>query len=86
MLGICWFVQIVHYPLFKSIDQKDFINYQKQNWVTGYITGPVMIIELITGLLLWYHIQDLNQYLNVGLLGITGLSTVFIQIPIHLKL
>lgn len=86
MVGLCWFVQIVHYPLFLSIDQNQFTEYQKKNWVTGYITGPIMIIELITGLILWYHFQDVIQYLNIALIGITGVSTIFIQIPIHLKL
>ena len=86
MVGLCWFVQIVHYPLMQSIDPKQFTDYQKKNWVTGYVTGPIMIVELITGLVLWYQFQDQMHYANMALIAITGFSTFLVQIPIHLKL
>lgn len=86
MVGLCWFVQIVHYPLFQSIDPNQFTDYQKKNWVTGYVTGPIMIVELITGLVLWYQFQDQMHYANMALIAITGFSTILVQIPIHLKL
>ena len=86
MLGLCWFVQIVHYPLFLKIPEKQFSAYQKKNWLTGYVTGPVMILELITGLVLLYSYQDLNYLINLALIGVTGFSTLLIQIPIHIQL
>lgn len=86
MVGLCWFVQIVHYPLFQSIDPNQFTDCQKKNWVTGYVTGPIMIVELITGLILWYQFQDQMHYANMALIAITGFSTILVQIPIHLKL
>ncbi len=86
MLGLCWFVQIVHYPLFREIPKNEFDSYMSKNWITVYVTGPFMIVELITGLILLFHFSDLYHFINIGLLGITGFSTILIQIPIHIKL
>lgn len=86
MAGLCWFVQIVHYPLFHQIKLEDFPNYERKNYRTGFITAPAMMIELATGLYLIYHNPNLYHSLNVGLLGVIASSTAFIQVPIHLKL
>ena len=86
MTGVCWFVQVVHYPLFKSIKLDDFPPYEAKNFRTGFVTIPVMIIELCSGLVLLYHDLSFLLLLNIGLIGITGLSTVIFQVPIHLKL
>ncbi len=86
MTGLCWFVQIAHYPLFHQIKMAEFPEYERKNFVTGYITIPVMIIELGSGLLLLYMTFDSLFFINVILLGIIGLSTVIFQVPIHLKL
>lgn len=86
MLGLCWFVQVVHYPLFKEISIEDFSAYEKKNFVTGYITVPVMIIEIFTGLILLYFNLDLLHVFNVVFLAIIWLSTAIYQVPIHLKL
>lgn len=55
MAGLCWFVQVVHYPLFREIPLADFPKYERKNFVTGFVTVPVMTIELATGLYLLYH-------------------------------
>ena len=86
MTGLCWFVQIVHYPLFHQIKLEEFSNYERKNVVTGFITVPLMTIELATGLYLLWANPSFIYLLNVGLLGLIGLSTVFYQVPIHLKL
>jgi len=86
MTGLCWFVQIVHYPLFHQINLKDFPRYERKNAVTGFITVPIMVIELLTGLYLLYLNQDFLYFTNVALLGIIGLSTALLQVPMHLKL
>lgn len=54
MCGLCWFVQIVHYHLFKEIQAADFPEYQKKNYATGFITVPVMTVELFTVIWLLY--------------------------------
>lgn len=86
MAGLCWFVQLVHYPLFFEIPLKDFPAYERKNFATIFITAPVMGIELLTGLyLLWLKPSTVME-LNVLFIFITALSTFIFQVPIHLKL
>ena len=86
MCGLCWFVQIVHYPLFKEISAVDFPAYQKKNYATGFITVPVMIVELFTGI--WVLYTNFSQLflVNIVLLALIWGSTFIFQVPIHLQL
>ena len=86
MCGLCWFVQLVHYPLFLSIREEDFSDYEKKNFVTAYLTVPVMTVEMLTGLYLVYQNQEPLYLINTGLLIVIALSTAFLQVPYHLKL
>lgn len=86
MCGLCWFVQIVHYPLFKNINASDFPAYQKKNYATGFITVPIMIIELGTCIWLLYINQNELFLANAILLAIIWWSTFVFQIPIHQQL
>ena len=86
MTGLCWFVQVVHYPLFYQINLSEFPQYERKNAVTAYITVPLMIIELLTGLYLLFIHQDYLFFSNVFFMGIIGLSTFIFQVPLHLKL
>ena len=43
LVGIVWFVQIVHYPLFRRV--ADFAPYQWRNIrLTALVAGPVMLV------------------------------------------
>ncbi|OUR99492.1 hypothetical protein A9Q86_12605 [Flavobacteriales bacterium 33_180_T64] len=86
MTGLCWFVQIVHYPLFKVIDYNKFPAYERKNAITGFITIPIMTIELISGLILLYYYPENLYLINIVLLVFIWLSTMIFQVPIHLKL
>ncbi|MFT4779093.1 MAG: hypothetical protein ACI923_001628 [Flavobacteriales bacterium] len=86
MAGLCWFVQIVHYPLFHQIGLQQFPLYEKKNFVTAFIAVPVMAIEFTTGLYLLYHNIESIYFLNAALMVIIGLSTMLLQVPIHFKL
>ncbi len=86
MTGLCWFVQLVHYPLFRAIPLEHFAQYERKNFATGFITIPVMVVELLTGLILTYHSPSMLYFINVALMGVIGLSTVIFQVPLHLKL
>ena len=83
MTGLCWFVQVVHYPLFRHIKLEDFPAYEKKNFVTGYLAIPIMVIELATALALLYVNYDILLLINLILIGCTGLSTMLFQVPIH---
>jgi hypothetical protein len=45
MLGVIWFVQVVHYPLFAKVGQEGFTLYSKaHSHLTGYVVGPPMLV------------------------------------------
>jgi len=86
MTGLCWFVQIVHYPLFRAMKLEDLPQYEQKNKVTGYVTVTVMTVELITALVLIYQQFELLYILNIIFLALIWLSTMVYQVPMHLKL
>jgi hypothetical protein len=91
MSGIIWFVQVVHYPLFKSLGKKNFIDYQSKHVkLTGNLVGPFMLMELIVSIYVafWNTHNELAYLIwtNLGLLILIWLSTFFIQVPLHNRL
>lgn len=91
MVGVIWFVQIVHYPLFSQVGEVAFRLYEVGHTrLTTYVVAPTMLIELVTGFwLLWQRPVDIlpvQVWLGMGLLGIIWLSTVFVQVPHHERL
>ncbi len=90
MMGLIWFVQVVHYPLFQRISSGQFVAYESQHTLrTGWVVAPVMLVELGTGIYLaWLHLPT-SQGLWIGLsvlLAINWLSTFLIQVPLHGRL
>ncbi len=86
MTGLCWFVQIVHYPLFRYIRLDNLALYERKNLRTGYIAIPIMLIELFTGGWLLFFDFSLFNIVNVLLIGVIGFSTVIFQGPLHLMI
>ena len=91
MTGIIWFVQIVHYPLFRTIPPASFVRYEREHVRrTGWIVAPTMLLELLTGCLLvlfwWQRPETSRLVAAMGLLGIIWLSTFLIQVPLHGRL
>jgi hypothetical protein len=88
MVGLIWFVQIVHYPLFASVSRAEFQAYEKQHSaLTTWVVGPPMLVELMTGLLLLrFPIAGVSQqllWIGLGLIGLIWLLTAFVQMPCH---
>ncbi|MDP9439422.1 MAG: hypothetical protein M3P49_11875, partial [Actinomycetota bacterium] len=53
MVGLIWFVQIVHYPLFASVGRGGFAEYSRaHSRLTGLVVGPPMLIEAGTAVAL----------------------------------
>src|SRR5918997_4751331 len=53
MVGIIWFVQIVHYPLFGNVGTGGFSAYSEAHTrLTGFVVGPPMLAEAATSILL----------------------------------
>lgn len=88
MVGVIWFVQIVHYPLYTRINPDAFPNYEVAhvNLVT-LVVGPTMFIEAITALMLLLTPSERMPLwvLVVGLLlvGVIWGATVFLNVPQH---
>ena len=87
MVGLIWFVQIVHYPLFASVGADGFRAYEEQHQrLTTWVVAPVMLVELLTSTWLW---KTAPPHLSVccsaglALLGLIWLTTAFLSVPAH---
>jgi len=88
MVGVIWFVQIVHYPLMLEVGDATFCRYSHLHQSrTSYVVGPPMLIEALSGLLLiaWSPILRTSPafYASLGLLTLVWLSTALWQVPLH---
>ena len=65
MVGVIWVIQLVHYPSFHFIDKNIYAAFQKFHMnKISIIVLPVMMVEIITGLILLY----LNNFRNILIL------------------
>ncbi|MCX7408585.1 MAG: hypothetical protein NTZ32_10945 [Planctomycetales bacterium] len=88
MVGLIWFVQVVHYPLFASVGNLEFPYYeQRHTALTTWVVAPPMLIEGATAvLLIWFRPTSVAQWslwAGLALLGVSWLSTAVIQVPCH---
>lgn len=91
MVGLIWFVQTVHYPLFDSVGADVFRNYSEaHSRLTSWVVGPPMLVEISTALLLLFARPDgvsgSLAWLGAVLLAVVWLSTAFLQVPRHTQL
>lgn len=53
MVGIIWFVQVVHYPLFSQVGTAGFSAYSDaHSRLTTYVVGPPMLVQAASAILL----------------------------------
>ncbi len=88
MVGLIWFVQIVHYPLFGEVGEAGFARYEQLHASrTTWVVGPPMLLELATALFLIYRrppgVSAWAVWLGLALLGVIWLSTAFLQVHRH---
>ena len=85
MVGLIWFVQIVHYPMMACFDRKNFATHEKEHCNrTGWVVVPLMLGEIFTFALLFIEGIHSNAFLLSGLLlAIIWASTFFLQVPLH---
>ena len=91
MVGLIWFVQIVHYPLFGNVGNEVFQAYSEaHSRLTSRVVGPPMLAEVsTTSLLLFVRPDGVSAYLawlGAFLLALVWLSTAFLQVPRHTRL
>ena len=94
LTGLVWFVQVVHYPLYKKITPSGWVEYEKSHvkrttWVTLY----PMLVEATTGLtvlFIWFSQKNTSLIYYMTINGVLSLaiwiSTIAIQVPLHQKL
>ncbi len=85
MTGVIWIIQILHYPAFQEVDFERFPRFhQDHSWRISFIVGPIMILELATGvLLLMRNFNDLIFLTTFVMLGINWICTFALSVPIH---
>jgi hypothetical protein len=88
MVGLIWFVQVVHYPLFGSVGREGFAEYsQAHSRLTGFVVGPPMLVEAGTAVALVVRPPEGVPFslplLGLGLLAVVWLSTALLQSPQH---
>lgn len=88
MVGVIWFVQIVHYPLFGQVGTEGFADYSTaHSRLTGFVVGPPMFVEAATALVLVVSPPEGVPFslvlTGLLLLGVIWLSTAFLQSPQH---
>lgn len=87
LFGLILTIQCLHYPFFKFINPT--INHSAhtfhQNRI-GFIVGPLMVLELVTGIYLsikmWTPFWQI-QCINLVLILSIWIHTFFIMVPIH---
>lgn len=90
MVGLIWFVQLVHYPLFAAVGREEFLDYESRHTErTGWAVVPAMLAELGSALWLALTPGPLPDALALsGLLLLVGIwaVTFTIQVPCHRRL
>lgn len=91
MVGLIWFVQVVHYPLMLRVGREVGCEYEAQHMRrTTWVVGPVMLVEAITAVtLLVFPPVDIDPWtlwLSLGLLGVIWLLTASTQVRQHKSL
>ncbi len=91
MVGLIWFVQVVHYPLFDRVGRDGFPAYESLHQArTTMVVAPLMLTEAITAILLvWLQpesIQAMLAWAGLLLVGLIWACTFFWQVPTHERL
>lgn len=88
MVGVIWFVQLVHYPLLAliGVDRAPEIAVEHQRR-TAWVVGLPMAVEGVTTLVLLFARPDgVNAWLawlGAVILAVVLASTVLLSVPLH---
>jgi hypothetical protein len=91
MVGLIWFVQIVHYPLFDRVGRDGFSTYETLHQTrTTLVVAPLMLTEALTAILLvWLQptsVSAMFAWSGLALVGVIWASTFLWQVPAHERL
>lgn len=87
MVGLIWFVQIVHYPLYANVGRERFPEYEAlHNRLTSWVVGPTMLVEMVTAVALLRSAPNGTASLaalGLGLLILIWIATAALSVPAH---
>ena len=87
MVGLIWFVQIVHYPLFNHVGPDQFRTYEELHQrLTTWVVAPAMLVELVTAVMLLKDVPAESSMLvwtGAGLIALIWLTTAALSVPAH---
>ncbi|HKK50106.1 MAG TPA: hypothetical protein VKA74_00900 [Myxococcota bacterium] len=88
LVGLCWLVQRVQYPLMARVGAEDFALFEEAHVRRiGPVVAPVMILEAASGAALWRFggpvCQEPAFVSALLLLVLIWLSTFLVQVPLH---
>ena len=88
MLGLIWFVQLVHYPMLRRYERDGFSNIEEEHCNrTGFVAAPLMLLEASTGILLLVGGFDKSIFVwSLMILAMIWGSTFLLQVPCHRNL
>lgn len=91
MVGVIWFVQVVHYPLFGRVGEQEFSAYERSHQQrTGIVVIPPMLVELTTAVaMIAYRPPGTPRWvavLGLALVAVAWVSTFALQAPTHGRL
>lgn len=91
MVGVIWFVQLVHYPLLAVIGTDRAVEVAREHQRrTGWVVGGPMAVEGVTTLILLVERPDgvgaLLPWVSAVLLAVALGSTVLLSVPLHEKM
>lgn len=91
LTGLIWVVQVVHYPLFSSVDRSAYPAFAAAHGrLITPIVGPAMLVELVTAVLLVAQrpaaLPVRWAWIGAGLVAVIWLSTALVQVPLHAQL
>ena len=91
MVGLIWFVQVVHYPLFAAVGSDGFARYEQLHQRrTSLVVGPLMAGEGASAVWLVlatpHEVSRLWPLLGLAALGVIHAGTVMLQVPQHTAL
>ncbi len=82
---LIWIIQILHYPSFRFVEQKNFTNFEAFHTKSiSYIVMPLMLIELAVSVYLAYTSPDNTLILSSMIIVVLiWLSTFIFSVPCH---
>lgn len=88
MVGLIWFVQVVHYPMFRDVGESSFPDYIKLHQrLTTWVVAPLMLVEAFSavGLIYWRpeNVPASGLWSGIALVFVIWFSTAFLQVPRH---